>query len=101
MHLAAESHVDRSITGSAEFVRTNIVGTHTILEAALAYWESLKDVGKKVRFRILHVSTDEVFGSLGETDYFRETTPYDPRSPYSAAAQTMVVFHMYRSSSVR
>jgi dTDP-glucose 4,6-dehydratase len=85
MHLAAESHVDRSITGSAEFVRTNIVGTHTILEAALAYWESLKDVGKKVRFRILHVSTDEVFGSLGETDYFRETTPYDPRSPYSAS----------------
>jgi dTDP-glucose 4,6-dehydratase len=85
MHLAAESHVDRSITGSADFVRTNIVGTHTLLEAALAYWERLSDAAKRERFRFLHVSTDEVFGSLGETDYFTETTRYDPRSPYSAS----------------
>ncbi|HRE43769.1 MAG TPA: dTDP-glucose 4,6-dehydratase [Terricaulis sp.] len=85
MHLAAESHVDRSITGSADFVRTNIVGTHALLEASLAYWEGLKDAEKKSRFRFLHVSTDEVFGSLGETDFFREDTPYDPRSPYSAS----------------
>lgn len=85
MHLAAESHVDRSITGSAKFVRTNIVGTHTLLEAALAFWEGIKDPTKKSAFRFLHVSTDEVFGSLGENDYFTETTPYDPRSPYSAS----------------
>lgn len=85
MHLAAESHVDRSITGSAAFVRTNVVGTHTLLEAALAYWEKLADAEKKQRFRFLHVSTDEVFGSLGETGLFTETTPYDPRSPYSAS----------------
>ena len=85
MHLAAESHVDRSITGSADFVRTNVVGTHTLLEAALAYWEKLADAEKKQRFRFLHVSTDEVFGSLGETGLFTETTPYDPRSPYSAS----------------
>ncbi|MFT3729147.1 MAG: dTDP-glucose 4,6-dehydratase [Terricaulis sp.] len=85
MHLAAESHVDRSITGSGEFVRTNVVGTHTLLEAALAYWDALKDTEKKRRFRFLHISTDEVFGSLGETGSFHETTPYDPRSPYSAS----------------
>lgn len=85
MHLAAESHVDRSITASADFVRTNVVGTHTLLEAALAYWEKLGDAEKKQRFRFLHVSTDEVFGSLGETGLFKETTPYDPRSPYSAS----------------
>lgn len=85
MHLAAESHVDRSITGSAAFVRTNVVGTHTLLEAALAYWEKLADAERKSRFRFLHVSTDEVFGSLGETGLFKETTPYDPRSPYSAS----------------
>ncbi|HWA00036.1 MAG TPA: dTDP-glucose 4,6-dehydratase [Caulobacterales bacterium] len=85
MHLAAESHVDRSITGSAEFIRTNIVGTHTLLEAAQAYWSTLKDSAKKDRFRFLHVSTDEVFGSLGEDGYFVETTAYDPRSPYSAS----------------
>jgi dTDP-glucose 4,6-dehydratase len=85
MHLAAESHVDRSIAGSAAFVRTNVVGTHALLEAALAYWEKLSDAEKKSRFRFLHVSTDEVFGSLGETGLFKETTPYDPRSPYSAS----------------
>ncbi len=85
MHLAAESHVDRSITESAAFVRTNVVGTHTLLEAALAYWENLRGSEVRERFRLLHVSTDEVYGSLGETGAFTETTPYDPRSPYSAS----------------
>jgi len=85
MHLAAESHVDRSITGSAAFVETNIVGTHALLEAALAYWGKLTDAAKKARFRFLHVSTDEVFGSLGPEGAFTETTAYDPRSPYSAS----------------
>jgi dTDP-glucose 4,6-dehydratase len=85
MHLAAESHVDRSITQSADFIGTNVVGTHVLLEAACRYWEKIGDEDKKQRFRFLHVSTDEVFGSLGEDDFFRETTPYDPRSPYSAS----------------
>jgi dTDP-glucose 4,6-dehydratase len=85
IHLAAESHVDRSITGSAVFVQTNVVGTHTLLEATLAYWEGVKDPLKKAQFRFLHVSTDEVFGSLGKDGFFTETTPYDPRSPYSAS----------------
>jgi dTDP-glucose 4,6-dehydratase len=85
MHLAAESHVDRSITGSAAFVKTNVVGTHTLLEAALAHWDAIKDSAAKSRFRFLHVSTDEVYGSLGEEGLFSETTPYDPRSPYSAS----------------
>jgi dTDP-glucose 4,6-dehydratase len=84
MHLAAESHVDRSITGSADFIRTNIVGTHTLLEATLAYWEA-QDQERKDRFRFLHVSTDEVFGTLDDTGFFREDTAYDPRSPYSAS----------------
>ncbi len=84
MHLAAESHVDRSITGSAAFVQTNIVGTHTLLEAALRYWERLQADAKQ-RFRFLHVSTDEVYGSLGAEGLFEETTAYDPRSPYSAS----------------
>lgn len=84
MHLAAESHVDRSITGSAAFIQTNIVGTHTLLEAALHYWKALP-TERKARFRFLHVSTDEVFGSLHETGYFSESTAYDPRSPYSAS----------------
>ncbi len=84
MHLAAESHVDRSITASPVFVQTNIVGTHTLLEAARAYWEGLKGA-KRECFRFLHVSTDEVFGSLGESDLFTETTRYDPHSPYSAS----------------
>lgn len=83
-HFAAESHVDRSITGSAAFVQTNICGTHSMLEAALSYWRSLDKAGQKA-FRFLHVSTDEVFGSLGETGFFSETTAYDPRSPYSAS----------------
>jgi dTDP-glucose 4,6-dehydratase len=84
MHLAAESHVDRSITGSAEFITTNIVGTHTLLEAARTYWSVLPKP-RQDAFRFLHVSTDEVYGSLGPEGYFLETTAYDPRSPYSAS----------------
>ncbi|EFH13752.1 dTDP-glucose 4,6-dehydratase [Teichococcus cervicalis] len=84
MHLAAESHVDRSIAGAAPFIHTNIVGTFTLLEAARAYWNAL-DAEKRAAFRFLHISTDEVFGSLGPTGYFTETTPYAPRSPYSAS----------------
>ena len=84
VHLAAESHVDRSITGAGEFIATNIVGTFNMLEAARAYWSGLPRASRDV-FRFLHVSTDEVFGSLGETGLFSETTPYDPRSPYSAS----------------
>jgi dTDP-glucose 4,6-dehydratase len=82
MHLAAESHVDRSIDGPAEFVHTNITGTYTLLEAARAYWEG---AGRPEGFRFHHISTDEVFGSLGDTGLFTEDTPYDPRSPYSAS----------------
>jgi len=84
IHLAAESHVDRSITGSAEFVQTNIVGTHSLLEAARQYHASLDAEARKT-FRFVHVSTDEVYGSLGPTGLFTETTAYDPRSPYSAS----------------
>ena len=83
-HLAAESHVDRSIDGPADFVQTNLVGTFTMLQAALDYWRAL-DGEKKAGFRFHHISTDEVFGSLGDDGYFVETTPYDPRSPYSAS----------------
>ena len=82
MHLAAESHVDRSIDGPAAFIETNITGTYTLLEAARAYWER---EGKPEGFRFHHISTDEVFGSLGPTGKFTEETPYDPRSPYSAS----------------
>ena len=84
MHLAAESHVDRSIDGPLEFVRTNVLGTATLLDAALAYWRELPD-DRKVAFRFQHISTDEVYGSLGATGLFTESTPYDPRSPYSAS----------------
>jgi dTDP-glucose 4,6-dehydratase len=84
MHLAAESHVDRSITGSDAFVQTNVVGTYTMLEAARAYWSHLAEPGKNA-FRFLHVSTDEVYGSLGPDGLFTETTPYDPSSPYAAS----------------
>jgi dTDP-glucose 4,6-dehydratase len=85
MHLAAESHVDRSIDGPADFIRTNIVGTFTLLEAARAYYATLNGEAR-ARFRFHHVSTDEVFGALGPDDpAFTETTPYDPRSPYSAS----------------
>ncbi len=82
MHLAAESHVDRSIDGPAAFIETNITGTYTMLEAARAYWTA---AGKPETFRFHHISTDEVFGSLGPTGKFTEDTPYDPRSPYSAS----------------
>ncbi|RYG35470.1 MAG: dTDP-glucose 4,6-dehydratase [Burkholderiales bacterium] len=84
VNFAAETHVDRSITGSAAFIETNVVGTHVLLSAALAHWEKLP-APSKVGFRFLHVSTDEVFGSLGKEGFFTEITPYDPRSPYSAS----------------
>ena len=83
-HLAAESHVDRSIDGPGEFIQTNIVGTFTMLNQALGYWKTLDDAGQAA-FRFHHISTDEVFGSLGDEGYFTETTAYDPRSPYSAS----------------
>ena len=82
MHLAAESHVDRSIDGPGAFIETNITGTYTLLEAARAYWMAQD---KPDTFRFHHISTDEVYGSLGETGMFTEDTPYDPRSPYSAS----------------
>jgi dTDP-glucose 4,6-dehydratase len=84
MHLAAESHVDRSIDGPAAFIETNIVGTYALLEAALAYWRALPDP-QRAAFRFHHVSTDEVFGSLGNDGRFTESTSYGPRSPYSAS----------------
>ena len=85
MHLAAESHVDRSITGSAAFIETNIIGTYQLLEAARQYWANLTE-DKKKTFRFHHISTDEVYGDLeGTTDLFLETTPYSPSSPYSAS----------------
>jgi len=83
LNLAAESHVDRSIDGAAEFLRTNVLGTHVMLESALRYYSRLP-ADRRARFRFVHVSTDEVYGSLGDTGQFVETTPYDPRSPYSA-----------------
>jgi dTDP-glucose 4,6-dehydratase len=82
MHLAAESHVDRSIDGPADFIETNITGTFNLLEAARTHWTR---AGKPDSFRFHHISTDEVFGSLGPEGQFTETTPYDPRSPYSAS----------------
>ncbi len=84
MHLAAESHVDRSITGAADFIHTNVIGTFTLMEAARHYWSGLEGE-EKDRFRFLHVSTDEVYGSLGDDGLFTEDTPYDPSSPYSAS----------------
>ena len=84
MHLAAESHVDRSITGAAEFIQTNVIGTFTLLETARGYWTGLQH-DQKDKFRFLHVSTDEVYGSLGDDGLFHEQTPYDPSSPYSAS----------------
>lgn len=94
MHLAAESHVDRSIDGPGAFIQTNIIGTYTLLQEALEYWRSLKfsetpnsqsSEARGSGFRFLHVSTDEVYGSLGETGQFTEATAYDPHSPYSAS----------------
>ena len=84
MHLAAESHVDRSIDGPGAFIQTNVIGTFNLLQSARSYYESLEK-SAKANFRFLHVSTDEVYGSLGETGLFTETTPYDPHSPYSAS----------------
>ena len=84
MHLAAESHVDRSIDGPSDFIQTNIVGTYSLLECARSYWRQLSS-SKQDDFRFHHISTDEVFGTLGETDSFTEETAYDPRSPYSAS----------------
>ena len=82
MHLAAESHVDRSIDGPSEFINTNIIGTYNLLEVTRRYWQSLTDTTK---FRFHHVSTDEVYGSLGKDGFFVESTPYQPNSPYSAS----------------
>ena len=85
VHFAAESHVDRSISGPREFIRTNIEGTFNLLNAALAYWRAMNST-EQSRFRFLHISTDEVYGSLSESDpAFTETTPYAPNSPYSAS----------------
>jgi dTDP-glucose 4,6-dehydratase len=99
MHLAAETHVDRSIDGPGDFIQTNIIGTYTLLEVAYAYWMNL-DASQRTRFRLLHVSTDEVYGSLGKAGYFSETSRYQPNSPYSAskaAADHMVRawYHTY------
>ena len=82
MHLAAESHVDRSIDEPGDFIETNVIGTYNLLEAARSYWS---DRGRPDSFRFHHISTDEVFGSLGDDGMFTEETPYDPRSPYSAS----------------
>ena len=99
VNFAAESHVDRSIDGPAEFIQTNVVGTFTLLDRARAYWSTLAPAARAA-FRFLHVSTDEVYGSLGATGLFTETTPYAPNSPYSAskAASDHLVrawFHTY------
>ncbi|WP_334656768.1 dTDP-glucose 4,6-dehydratase [Sphingomonas panaciterrae] len=83
-HLAAESHVDRSIDGPGAFIQTNVVGTYTMLAEARGYWQGLEGAAKE-RFRFHHISTDEVYGSLGDEGLFTEDTPYDPRSPYSAS----------------
>ena len=84
VHLAAESHVDRSIDGPGAFVQTNVVGTYVMLDAALAHWRALPD-DRREAFRFVHVSTDEVYGSLGAEGRFTESTPYDPNSPYAAS----------------
>jgi dTDP-glucose 4,6-dehydratase len=93
MHLAAESHVDRSITGPGDFIHTNVVGTFNLLEACRGHWLSTPNSPASTTCRFHHVSTDEVFGSLGSTGYFTETTPYAPNSPYSSskAAGDMLV----------
>lgn len=98
IHLAAESHVDRSITGAAEFMQTNIMGTFTLLEAARGYWQKLPQEQRQA-FRFLHVSTDEVYGSLGSDGLFHERTPYNPSSPYSAskAASDHLVIAWHRT----
>ena len=99
IHFAAESHVDRSILGPEAFIKTNVMGTYTLLDVARNYWGcSLDNVRDDVLFH--HISTDEVYGSLGETGYFREDTPYDPRSPYSSSKASsdhiaLAYFHTY------
>ena len=94
MHLAAESHVDRSIDGAAAFIETNIVGTYTLLEAARAYWQQMPSE-KRDAFRFHHISTDEVYGDLhGSDDLFTETTPYAPSSPYRA--KCLIFFHYFQ-----
>lgn len=100
VHFAAESHVDRSITGPAEFIQTNIFGTFTLLDVARRNWLIQSGQNKAGDYRFLHVSTDEVYGSLGETGYFTESTNYDPRSPYSASKASSdhlvrAYFHTY------
>ena len=101
IHLAAESHVDRSIDGPSSFIETNINGTYVLLEQALTYWRTL-DGEAKERFRFHHVSTDEVYGSLGDTGLFEETSPYQPNSPYSAskAASDHLVRAWYHTYSL-
>jgi dTDP-glucose 4,6-dehydratase len=94
MHLAAESHVDRSIDGPLEFVQTNVMGTAVLLDVAKTYWNDLDDSDKQA-FRFHHISTDEVYGSLGETGLFHEDTAYDPSSPYSASKSSSD--HMVRA----
>lgn len=84
LHIAAESHVDRSVNGPAEFIRTNLLGTYQLLDEALFYWNTLSGK-KKSKFRFHHISTDEVYGSLGNTGLFTEETPYNPQNPYSAS----------------
>lgn len=84
LHLAAESHVDRSIDGPGAFIQTNLLGTYVLLDQAVSYWRDLSEERRQA-FRFHHISTDEVFGSLGDDGFFTETTPYDPRSPYSAS----------------
>jgi dTDP-glucose 4,6-dehydratase len=98
IHLAAESHVDRSIEGAGVFVQTNVIGTFNMLEAARRYWNSLEG-DQKANFRFLHVSTDEVYGSLGTDGLFEESTPYDPSSPYSAskAASDLLAIAWWRT----
>ncbi len=105
MHLAAESHVDRSITGPGDFISTNIVGTFNLLEACRAHWQNPQTPDPRPKTRFHHVSTDEVYGSLGATGYFTETTPYAPNSPYSAskASSDMLVrayHHTYGLNTV-
>ena len=104
-HLAAESHVDRSINDSTPFIESNIIGTFNILEIAKEHWQNL-DKERRDKFRFLHVSTDEVFGSLGEKGSFNEKTAYDPRSPYSASKAssdhlTSAWFHTYNFPVIR
>lgn len=99
MHLAAESHVDRSIDGPADFIETNIFGTYNMLDCTKRYWDTLGEPEKN-DFRFHHISTDEVYGSLGDEGLFTEETPYDPRSPYSASKAcsdhlVMAWFHTY------